>query len=180
MIQDEPDDNYILGAEFNRGIRALKDTSLVYDILVFEKHLPQMIQFVDRHPQQAFVLDHIAKPPICSGVLHPWQRYIRELAQRENVYCKLSGMVTEADWQSWSSGNLRPYFDIVLEAFGPARLMMGSDWPVCLLAATYSRWIETVQGWTEGLSAAEQQRIFGGTAREVYRLEDREPARKRS
>jgi L-fuconolactonase len=170
IIQDEPDENFILGSEFNQGIHAMKDSGLVYDILIFERHLPAAIQFVDRHPEQVFVLDHVAKPRIRDRILDPWQGNICELARRDNVYCKISGMVTEADWSTWTGRDLRPYVDVVLQAFGPSRLMAGSDWPVCLLASTYRKWIDTLQSLVGGLSAAEQDRILGGTATEVYRL----------
>jgi L-fuconolactonase len=170
VIQDEPDENFILGEDFNRGIRAMKGSSLVYDILIFERHLPAAIQFVDRHPEQVFVLDHVAKPRIRDQVLDPWRNNICELARRDNVYSKISGMVTEADWSTWTVHDLRPYFEVVLDAFGPSRLMTGSDWPVCLLASTYRKWVDTLQTLVGGLSAAEQDRILGGTANEVYRL----------
>jgi L-fuconolactonase len=170
IIQDEPDENFILGTEFNQGIRAIRDSGLVYDILIFERHLPAAIQFVDRHPQQVFVLDHVAKPRIRDRVLDPWRRNISELARRDNVYCKISGIVTEADWSTWTQEDLRPYVDVVLRAFGAGRLMAGSDWPVCLLASTYRKWIGTLQALIGGLSVSEQARILGGTATEVYRL----------
>lgn len=170
VIQDEPDENFILGEAFNRGIGALQPTGLVYEILIFEKHLPQAIQFVDQHPNQVFVLDHVAKPRIREGVLPPWRERIAELARRGNVYCKVSGMATEADWENWTEADLRPYFDTVLEAFGAKRLMMGSDWPVCLLATGYERWFEVLDGWTAVLSKTERERFCGGTAEEVYRL----------
>ena len=170
IIQDEPNDDFILGHDFNAGIALLKNTGLVYDVLIFEKHLPQTIKFVDRHAQQRFVLDHIAKPRIKAGLLSPWQENIRELARRPNVYCKLSGMLTEADWQHWTPETLRPYVETVLEAFGPQRLMFGSDWPVCLLAASYKKWAQTVEELIASLSVNEKQRVMGGTADEVYRL----------
>jgi L-fuconolactonase len=172
VIQDEPDDNYILRDDFNRGINAMADTGLVFDILIYAKHLPQATAFVDRHPKQTFVLDHIAKPPIKLGEagLEPWATNIRELARRPNVHCKLSGIVTEADWQTWSLETLRPYLDVVLESFGPARLMMGSDWPVCLVATSYKRWIETSHIYISALSKDEQAAIFGANAVSVYRL----------
>lgn len=173
VIQDEPDDDFILGQDFNRGIRRLHATGLVYDILIKEKHLPQTIQFVDRHPEQVFILDHMAKPRIAAQELSPWRERIRELAERENVYCKISGMVTEAAWDNWNAEQLRPYYEIVLENFGPRRLMMGSDWPVCLLATSYSRWIAVLEEWIGALSAAEQSRIVGGTAVDAYRLAER-------
>ena len=170
VIQDEPDDNFILGSSFNRGIALLKDTGLVYDILIFERHLPAAIQFVDRHPQQTFVLDHVAKPRIRERVMDPWRRNIAELAKRDNVYCKISGMVTEADRLAWSQEDLWPYFEIVLEAFGPQRLMAGSDWPVCLLATSYSWWFEVLNGFLAELTVTERARILGGTASEIYNL----------
>ncbi len=170
VIQGEPDDDYILGEEFNRGVHALKGTGLVYDILVLEKHLPQTVRFVDMHPGQIFVLDHIAKPRIGVGERVGWAHNMAELAKRQNVYCKLSGMVTEANWNEWSEQGLRPYFDVVLECFGADRLMFGSDWPVCLLAANYGRGVTTVENFVQQLSATEQGRIWGGTAKEAYRL----------
>ena len=170
VLQGEPDDLYMLRADFNAGIRALRPFGLVYDILIFERHLPQTCTFVDRHPAQVFVLDHIAKPRIKDGAFEPWHTHLRELAKRENVFCKLSGMVTEASWSGWTPEQLRPYVDTVLTAFGPARTMFGSDWPVCLVASPYARWLETVQGFAAGLTAGEQTRLFGGTAEQVYRL----------
>ena len=170
VVQSEPDDNFILNASFNRGIARLKNTGLVYDILIFEKHLPAAIQFVDRHPQQKFVLDHIAKPRIRERVMDPWRQNIAELAKRENVYCKLSGMVTEADWAAWSPQDLWPYVEVVLEAFGPQRLMAGSDWPVCLLATSYPGWFNALNTFLEKLTVSERERVQGATATEVYGL----------
>jgi len=169
-VQGEPDDNFILRSDFNNGIRALKKFSLAYDILIFARHLPQTIRFVDAHPDQVFILDHIAKPQIKTGLFEPWRKNIRELAQRPNVYCKASGLVTEADFQTWTEAQLRPYFEVVLEAFGPQRLMFGSDWPVCLVACGYARWHELVSRWVAKLSPAEQASILGGTAVEAYKL----------
>jgi L-fuconolactonase len=170
VLQWETDDRYMLRADFNAGIAALKCFDLAYDILIYERHLPQTIEFVDLHPDQVFVLDHIAKPRIRERVESPWRENIIELAKRQNVYCKVSGMVTEADYQTWEEEHLRPYFDIVLEAFGPRRLMFGSDWPVCLLACSYEKWVEIVSRRIEGLSSDEKQRVLGGTAREAYKL----------
>jgi L-fuconolactonase len=172
VIQDEPDENYINGAAFNRGIQALQGSGLVYDIVIFDKHLAAAIEFVDRHPKQVFVLDHMAKPRIRGGVTEPWRTKISELARRENVYCKLSGLVTEADWTAWSEDGLRVYVDVALAAFGPRRMMVGSDWPVCLLATTYAKWFQTVEHLIGALSATEKERIWGGTAIEVYQLHD--------
>ncbi len=170
VLQNLPDDRHMLGADFTRGIKALRIHGLVYDILIFERHLPAAIEFADRHSQQIFVLDHIAKPRIKDQVFAPWGKNIRELARRPNVYCKLSGMVTEADFTSWTEAQLQPYVETVLEAFGPKRLMFGSDWPVCLVACKYARWANLVRGWISQLSAAEQARILGETAVEAYGL----------
>jgi len=170
VVQDEPDEMFLLREDFNRGVHLLRRFGLAYDILIFERHLPQAIQFVDRHPDQVFVLDHIAKPRIRDGLMEPWASRIRELARRPNVYCKVSGMVTEADWHNWQPDQLRPYFDIVLEAFGPERLMFGTDWPVCLLACSYRRWVELVEEFVAGLSPSEQAAIWSRTAQKVYRL----------
>lgn len=170
VVQGELDDQFILRPDFNRGIRELKKFDLAYDILIFERHLPQTIRFVDTHPNQRFILDHIAKPRIKDNVLEPWNTHFRELAKRPNVYCKASGMVTEADYGEWTEVQLKPYFDAALEAFGPERLMFGSDWPVCLLACEYARWHKLVSSWIKKLSSAEQSRILGGTAIEAYQL----------
>ena len=170
IVQAEPDENFILGEDFNRGIRALHGTGLVYDVLIYERHLPQTIAFVDRHPDQAFVLDHIAKPKICKGELEPWAERIRELAKRENVSCKISGMVTEADWKRWTVEGLRPYLDTVVEAFGPRRLMVGSDWPVCLVACGYAQWFRVLEQYFAGFSIEERDAVFGDNTRRVYRI----------
>jgi L-fuconolactonase len=171
VIQDEPDDEFILRADFNIGVALLKQYSLVYDILIFARHLPAAISFVDRHPAQIFVLDHAAKPNIRAHELEPWRTDLRTLARRENVYCKLSGLVTEANWLAWQPADLQPYVETVLEAFGPKRVMAGSDWPVCLLATTHQHWFSTLQDFIEPLSAAEQELILGGVATKVYSLQ---------
>jgi L-fuconolactonase len=170
VLQDEPDDSYILRQDFNAGIEWLQEFELVYDILIFEKHLPQTIQFVDRHPNQVFVVDHIAKPRIREGQLEPWRENFRELSKRSNVYCKLSGVVTEAAWDSWTLEQISPCMEVALETFGPARLMFGSDWPVLLLASSYRRWVDVVRSFAAKLSPAEQARIMGETASEAYRI----------
>src|SRR5450432_2014073 len=163
VIQDEPDESYMIRADFNRGIAALKNSGLAYDILIYEKHLSTATRFVDRHPNQIFVLAHMGKPRIREGILEPWRNNLSELARRENVYCKLSGLVTEADWKAGSGAELRAYVEIALAAFGPQRMMFGSDWPVCLLATTYADWFATVSQLISALSAAEKDQIFGGT-----------------
>ncbi len=170
VLHDEADERYMLRDDFNRGIALLEDFDLVYDILIFEKHLPQTIQFVDRHPDQVFVVDHIAKPRIKANELAPWQSRLVELAHRPNVYCKVSGMATEADYQNWTPEQLEPYFDTVLSAFGPQRLMFGSDWPVCIVAVEYVRWAELVRKWIADLPTGDQERILGGTAVDAYKL----------
>ena len=170
VLHDEPDDFYMLRADFNRGVRMLHGYGLAYDILIFERHLPQTIEFVDRHPEQIFVVDHIAKPRIRDGMLSPWQERIRELAKRENVYCKVSGMATEADWKTWTTNLLQPYFEVVLSAFGPKRLMFGSDWPVLTLAGDYKTWMNTFRSFVCELSPDEQESIYRGTASAAYRL----------
>jgi L-fuconolactonase len=170
VLQDEPDDNYMLRPEFDRGVSLLKDFGLRYDILIFEQHLRQSIQLVDRHPQLTFILDHVAKPRIRENVISPWRENMKELAKRPNVYCKISGMATEADHASWTEKQLRPYMETALDAFGPKRLMFGSDWPVCLLATSYRRWFQTVTDFVAPLSDSERTRIMGGTAVEAYGL----------
>jgi L-fuconolactonase len=172
VVQDEPDDDFILGKEFNRGIRALRQFNLLYDILIYPKHLANSAQFVDLHPEQEFVLDHIAKPAICSTAFDRlWADNLRALAKRSNVIgCKVSGVVTEVRDADWSVDMLRPYWDVALEAFGPKRLMFGSDWPVCLLRASYAQWVNAVTLLASELSLDEQESFWSGNATRVYRL----------
>ena len=164
VLHDEPDDAYMLRDDFDRGISLLPAFGLAYDILIFERHLPQTLAFVDRHPGQVFVVDHIAKPRIKARLLSPWRERMQELARRENVYCKVSGMATEADWSAWTADDLRPYFDAVLSAFGPKRLMFGSDWPVLTLAGGYKTWMDTFRSFIAELSVDEQEGMRRGTA----------------
>ncbi len=170
LVQDEPDDQFVLRDDFNRGIDALGDFWLAYDLVIQERHLPPSIEFVDRHPYQTIILDHLGKPRVRDGHLEPWATNIQKLAERENVYCKLSGLATEADWQHWTEPDLKPYWEVILQAFGPQRLMFGSDWPVCLLAVEYRSWYDLCRRFVAELSPAEQARIFGGTAIEAYRI----------
>ncbi len=170
VIQDEKDDDFILDQNFNRGISQLKKFNLVYDILIYERQLPRTIQFVDNHPNQVFVLDHIAKPRIASGQLYPWKSHIIDLAKRGNVYCKISGLVTEADVTGWSENQLKPYLDTVLNAFKPERLIFGSDWPVCTAGIQYKDWSDMVRKFICSLSADEQSAIMGKNAQAVYSL----------
>ena len=169
VVQGEPD-GFLDGQAFNNGMTALEPSGLVYDVLIFARQLTEATHFVDRHPRQQFVLDHIAKPAIASGEFEIWSAAIGELAQRENVVCKLSGMVTEAHWDSWSAGGLKRYFDRVLEVFEPKRLMVGTDWPVVNVASTYSDWWNVVAEWLKPLSATERSLIEGEVAARIYKL----------
>ncbi len=171
VVHDEPDDDFILREDFNAGIKQLAQHGLVYDILIFAKHLRQTARFVDRHPGQAFVVDHIAKPSIRKGQFDDaWAAGIRELAQRDNVSCKLSGMITEVRDAEWDTELLRPYFETIIDAFGAQRVMFGSDWPVCQLRGTYQEWARTVSAMVAPLSPDEQSAIWGGNAARVYGL----------
>ena len=169
IVQAEPK-GFLDGADFNRGVHAMEEIALVYDVLIVERQLAEAIRFVDRHPQQSFVLDHIAKPKIAIAEIEPWRTRIRELSERDNVCCKLSGMVTEGSWSRWSVESLRPYLDTVVEAFGPDRLMAGSDWPVCLVATSYPRWWQTLRDYFADFSNDERAQIFGATAARIYDL----------
>jgi L-fuconolactonase len=170
VLHDETDDYYMLRADFNRGIRTLERFDLAYDILIFEHHLLQTIHFVDKHPAQTFVVDHLAKPRVRDDSISPWCERMCELAKRPNVYCKLSGLATEGDHTRWTQAQLSRYIEVVLRAFEPRRVMFGSDWPVCLLAITYSQWATLVSEEIAKLSVTEQARIWFGTAAEAYRL----------
>lgn len=171
VVQDEPDDRFMLQHDFLRGISRLRQFDLTYDILVFPRQLPAAIELANRFPEQPFVLDHIAKPLIKDGVLKPWDRQIRELAKAPNVSCKVSGMVTEAKWQGWKQRDFRPYLEVVLEAFGEDRLMIGSDWPVCLLAASYEQVIGLAINHFSSLTEGARNRIFGQNAARFYGIE---------
>jgi len=170
VVQDEPDNNFLLRPKFVRGIAELHFFDLAYDLLIFPHQLPAAIQLARRFPRQRFVLDHIAKPYIRRKELWPWAGNIRELARFPNVFCKVSGMVTEADWNGWKKADFTPYLDVVFEAFTPRRVMYGSDWPVCLLGAGYPGVYDLAASYCQKLSLAEQDRMFGGTAVEFYRL----------
>ena len=163
-------DGYLDRAEFHRGIRHLTALDLTYDILIHERQLAETIRFVDQHPYQRFVLDHAAKPKIAKNELEPWKAHCYELAHRPNVSCKISGLVTEADWQHWSSESLRPYLDVCVEAFGTNRLLAGSDWPVCLVASTYSQWWDLLAHYFADFSEDEVRHVFGENAIDFYRL----------
>ena len=168
VVQEEPDDAFMLGPDFQRGISKLAAYGLTYDILIYPKQLEAAIRLADNFPDQPFVLDHIAKPPIKDGTIEPWATQLRRLAQLPNVHCKVSGMLTEADHQAWTPEQFRPYLDVVFEAFGPSRLMYGSDWPVCLFAGSYEQAYRLVDDYTRGLTAAERAGLFGGNAAAFY------------
>lgn len=170
VVQDEPDDRFLLRPDFLRGIQILSDYNLTYDILIYERQLPSAIEFVSHFPGQPFVLDHIGKPRIKAGVKDPWEEGIRELSQHDNIYCKISGLVTEADWKNWTTDDLKPYLDIVFDAFGAKRLMFGSDWPVCTLAAEYEEVVALLKQYIKIFSNEERAMIMGGNAREFYNL----------
>ncbi len=169
VVQGEPE-GFLNAPRFNRGISALLETGLTYDILIFPHQLPEATRFVDRHPAQVFVLDHIAKPDIRHNEFDSWNAAIRDLGRRENVTCKLSGMVTEADWNRWTPAQLYPYFDTVLDVFGPSRLMIGSDWPVLTVASNYSDWWRIATEWIAPLSPTERAQIEGEVANRIYQL----------
>jgi L-fuconolactonase len=171
QVHDESDPDWLLRADVNRGIAAVGSAGLVYDLLVRPRELPAALATVRAHPDVAFVIDHLAKPPINSGVLEPWLSPLRPFGTLDNVTCKLSGLVTEADWGSWRLADLQPFVDAAIEIFGPDRLMFGSDWPVCLMAATYEEVVGAARSATVGLSEDERDQVFGGTAHRVYGLD---------
>jgi L-fuconolactonase len=169
QVHDEPDVDWLLRPDVQRGLTAVADAGLAYDLLTKTLHLPAAIQTVRNLPQLTFVVDHISKPVI-GEPLEPWAGQLRELAALPNVTCKLSGMVTEAPWTTWKPADLQPYADVVLDAFGPNRVMFGSDWPVCLLAASYAEVVETAETLTSNLAPTERESIFTTTATRTYNL----------
>ncbi|RPD42347.1 amidohydrolase family protein [Chitinophaga barathri] len=170
IVQGEPDKNFLLREDFGKGIKALTEYDFTYDILVYPHQLPAVSEFVKKFSDHPLVIDHLAKPDFETGELKGWEQHIRNIARHKNVYCKLSGMVTEADMQNWKEEDFIPFLEVALEAFGPDRLMFGSDWPVCLLAAEYEQVIGIVKNFVSRLTAAEQQQIMGGNAVEFYKL----------
>jgi L-fuconolactonase len=171
VVQDEPDDRFVMRPEFKRGVAQLAEFGLAYDLLLYPRHLPVAVQLVQEFPTQAFVLDHLAKPAIADRVFELWSRDIRELAKFPNVSCKLSGMVTEARWRQWKLGDFRPYLDVVLNAFGPSRLMVGSDWPVCTLSGDYAQTAGIVLDFVQQLTKTEREGILGGNCARVYGID---------
>ncbi|MGW2606999.1 amidohydrolase family protein [Streptomyces mirabilis] len=170
QVQGEPDPEWLLRPDVRDGLAAVAEAGLVYDLVVLPHQLPACVRAAAGHPGLTFVLDHLGKPPIATGALRPWATAVRALAALPNTVCKLSGMVTEADHAKWTVDGLRPYADTVLDAFGPGRLMFGSDWPVCTLAASYGQVVDVAEELTGGLGAEERAEVFGGTATRVYRL----------
>ncbi|MBP6469492.1 MAG: amidohydrolase family protein [Chloroflexi bacterium] len=168
VLHDEPDDAFMLREDFQRGLSLLADYNLVYDLLLFPHHLPAACKLVGRFPNQPFVLDHIAKPLIRDGRLTPWADDLPRLAAFPNVACKVSGLVTEANWQTWQPADFRPYLDVVFAAFGTDRLMFGSDWPVCTVAGSYEQVVGLAADYVAQFSAAEQTAVFGATASRIY------------
>lgn len=171
QVHDEPDENWLLRDDVKRGLRVLSDQQIAYDLLLRPREIPAAIRVVAEFPDLVFVLDHIAKPEIADGKMEPWLSRMQELAASDGkVWVKLSGMVTEADWQNWKTSDLKPYIDAVVNMFGPARCMFGSDWPVCLLASPYDGVKSALEQVLADLPAADQERIFGGNAIKAYGL----------
>lgn len=173
VVHDEPDDAFVLRPDFMNGIAALEQYGLTYDLLLFPKHLPYAAQLVKSFPNQMFVLDHLAKPDIANKTYSPWNDHLAELATYPNVYCKLSGMVTEAVWGKWDEQDFVPYLDTVFGCFGTERVMIGSDWPVCTLSGTYERTMGIVMNYIEGLSVEEKSLVLGGNCARFYRIGER-------
>ena len=171
VVQGRPD-GYLDQSEFNRGMEQLTKLGLTYDLLIYQHQLEEAVRLVDRHPNQRFVLDHAGKPKIAQAEIEPWRTNLLALSKRANVTCKISGLVTEADWSHWTPESLRPYLDACVDAFGPHRLMAGSDWPVCLVATGYATWWDVLRRYFEDFSSDERASVFGETAVAVYDLRD--------
>lgn len=170
VLQAEAQRDFMLRDDFLHGLSLLHKYNFTYDILIYQDQLPYIPQLVERFPQQQFVLDHIAKPPIKTGEINDWQKGIKALANHNNLWCKASGMVTEADWQHWKKKDFTPYLDVVIETFGIERVMFGSDWPVCLIAASYSKMLDIVKDYFSQFTTYEQEQFFGGNAINFYQL----------
>jgi len=180
IIQAEPD-GFLLQEDFLRGIELLGEHGFTYDVLIYETQLPAATDLVSKFPDQPFVLDHIAKPAIREKRHLPWARFIKLLAENPNVYCKISGLVTEADWKEWRPDDFKPYLDMAFESFGVERLMFGSDWPVCLLAARYTQVVQLIDDYMKDWPVADREKIFGLNATHFYgqRAAHRAPATRR-
>jgi L-fuconolactonase len=173
VVQAEPDDKFLLQPEFLHGVGKLREFGLTYDILIYTRHLPAAAEFVSRFPEQRFVLDHLAKPPIKAGELKRWEKGIRAVAKFPNVLGKVSGLVTEADWENWKPAELVPYLDVAFDAFGPERLMIGSDWPVCTVAGSYSRVMNVVMDYVSRFSTNARNAVLGRNAESFWNLNSR-------
>ncbi|HUE44445.1 MAG TPA: amidohydrolase family protein [Candidatus Sulfotelmatobacter sp.] len=171
VAQAEPDERFLVGPDFVRGVACLKRFQLAYDILIHPRQLPAAIELVGKLPEQRFVVDHLAKPGMNATRVEPWASQIRELAANPNVCCKISGLVTEGDWKSWKAADFEPYLDVVFEAFGAERLMFGSDWPVCLVAATYAQVKSTIEFYVDRHAAHAKSAIFGDNAQRFYQTQ---------
>jgi len=170
VVHDEPDDHFMLRPEFRRGISQLREFGLTYDLLLFPRHLPIAVQLVTEFPDQPFVLDHIAKPPIREGRISPWKEDLKRLAKFPAVFCKLSGMVTEAKWKQWHPEDFRRYLDIVIDAFGTDRVMIGSDWPVSTLSGDYASTMRIVVDYAEQFPPKVRDGILGGNGARFYHI----------
>jgi L-fuconolactonase len=170
QVHDEADLEWLLREDVVRGIRAVGAAGLAYDLLVRPRELPAALQVTRRLPDVRFVIDHLAKPPIATGALEPWRGLLAPFADLDHVACKVSGLVTEAAWASWTPADLQPFMDHAIEVFGPQRLLFGSDWPVCLLAATYAEVVEAALATMSALDVTEQTAVMGGNATRIYGL----------
>jgi len=170
QVHDEPDADWLLRADVVGGIRAVGAAGLAYDLLLRPRELPAALELAGRLPDVRFVIDHLAKPPIATGELEPWRSRIAAFAPFEHVACKVSGLVTEADWSSWTPADLQPFVDHAIDVFGPERLVFGSDWPVCLLAATYAQVVGVARTTLSGLTDREQAAVMGANATRIYGL----------
>jgi L-fuconolactonase len=170
VAQAEPDERFLMRESFVRGVQCLREYGFAYDILIYPKQLPAALELVAAVPEQRFVIDHLAKPGIRTNSSTEWAKHMRAIAQNPNVFCKISGLVTEADWRGWKKADFKPYLDVVFEAFGAERLMFGSDWPVCLLAASYRQVKEIVEDYLRDFSEDEKGKVFGENAIRFYGL----------
>jgi L-fuconolactonase len=170
IAQAEPDDHFLVKKSFVKGVAQLRAFGFTYDILIYARQLPAAIELVAQLPNQPFVIDHLAKPEIKTRKTEPWATHMKEISQNKNVFCKVSGLVTEADWKVWKADDFKPYFDVAFDAFGPDRLMFGSDWPVCLVTASYRQVKELVANYAQGFSKPDRQKLFGGNATRFYGL----------
>ncbi len=172
IAQAEPDDRFLVQPDFVRGISRFQQFGFTYDILIYPKQLPAAIELVSKFPEQRFVIDHLAKPEIKSHDITFWATHIRRIAESPNVFCKLSGLVTEADWRNWDPSDFKPCLDVVFDAFGADRLMFGSDWPVCLLAASYAQVNQIIEDYLSECTSSQKENIFGGSAIRFYNLKE--------